>query len=69
MKIITQLFLILILLGGKQVAMAHAVWIESKASASKNQPHDVKIFYGEYASGEKKVQINGTLISNIWKYG
>ncbi|MGJ1362552.1 DUF4198 domain-containing protein [Sphingobacterium spiritivorum] len=54
MKIITQLFLILILLGGKQVAMAHAVWIESKASASKNQPHDVKIFYGEYASGEKE---------------
>lgn len=54
MKIITQLFLILILLGGKQVAMAHAIWIESKASASKNQPHDVKIFYGEYASGEKE---------------
>ncbi len=43
--------MILLLLGG-QVAMAHAIWIESASVAQKNQSQDVKVFYGEYASGE-----------------
>jgi uncharacterized GH25 family protein len=51
-NIIQPILLVMTLILGGQVAMAHAIWIESKAVASKNQEHSVKIFYGEYASGE-----------------
>lgn len=53
MKNITKpvILMILLLLGG-QVAMAHAIWIESVSVAKKNQSQEVKVFYGEYASGE-----------------
>lgn len=33
-------------------ASAHALWIESNPLAVKNKSHDVKIFYGEYATNE-----------------
>lgn len=31
---------------------AHALWIESSPFAVKNKVHDIKIYYGEYASNE-----------------
>lgn len=31
---------------------AHALWIESSPIAAKNKAHQVKIFYGEYATNE-----------------
>lgn len=33
-------------------ASAHALWIESNPLAVKNKAHDVKIYYGEYATNE-----------------
>lgn len=33
-------------------ATAHALWIQSSPFAVKNKAHDVKIYYGEYASNE-----------------
>ena len=44
--------LVLILLGGKQVVHAHALWIESKSIASKNQVETIKVFYGEFSTQE-----------------
>ncbi|NGM60854.1 DUF4198 domain-containing protein [Sphingobacterium sp. SGG-5] len=35
-----------------QAIFAHALWIETSHSGTKGTPHDVKIYYGEYASQE-----------------
>lgn len=34
-----------------QMVFAHAVWIESNGKATKNQPQEVKVFYGEFPEG------------------
>lgn len=53
MKPILLLFAFLtVYLANSSAASAHAIWIESSAKAAKNQPHAVKIFYGEYPEGE-----------------
>jgi uncharacterized GH25 family protein len=50
-KLIVYLILFGAYLLGSTDANAHAIWIESKAKATKNKAHEVKIFYGEYPSG------------------
>lgn len=51
-KFITLLVLCISLISIAETATAHAIWIESNSKAVKNQGHEVKIFYGEYPSGE-----------------
>jgi len=36
-------------------ASAHALWIETASAGSKGTAHDVKIYYGEFAAGERDV--------------
>lgn len=53
MKSIKRIILLLMmLLGGSQAIYAHAIWLESHPSGTKNTPHIVRVFYGEYATGE-----------------
>lgn len=42
----------IVLFGGNQMVQAHAIWIESNPMGIKNQSHIIRIYYGEYASGE-----------------
>lgn len=42
----------IVLFGGNQIVQAHAIWIESNPVGIKNQSHTIRIYYGEYASGE-----------------
>lgn len=48
-KIILSFALILCAL----FASAHAVWIEAALKGTKNKPHEVKVFLGEYAEGQR----------------
>jgi len=53
MNSVQRIFMVLmILLGGKQVANAHAVWIESNPVASLHQKQTVQIFFGEFEKNE-----------------
>lgn len=52
MKKLTVLLIALATYFGHEDASAHAIWIQSDPKASKNKTHEVKIFYGEYPSGE-----------------
>jgi len=48
----TTLFLFLCFFAYVQVS-AHALWIETSAHGKKGTPQEVKIFYGEFAAGER----------------
>ncbi|QBQ41017.1 DUF4198 domain-containing protein [Sphingobacterium psychroaquaticum] len=48
------LLLSLIVLGGNQVVNAHAVWLESNTTGIKNQSQSVRVYYGEYETGENE---------------
>jgi uncharacterized GH25 family protein len=52
MKNLLQLTLLLIALTIGQSAFAHALWVETNPSATIDQTHQVRIFYGEYANQE-----------------
>ncbi|KGE13034.1 DUF4198 domain-containing protein [Sphingobacterium deserti] len=53
MKSLPYLFLAFIaLVLGTQAASAHAIWLESSAKATKGQAQEVRVYYGEYATGE-----------------
>lgn len=53
MYIVKRIFVfIMILLGGNQAVKAHAIWLESSSQGTKGKAHTVKVFYGEYATGE-----------------
>jgi hypothetical protein len=52
MKKLTALLIALATYFGHEDASAHAIWIQSDPKASKNKAHEVKVFYGEYPSGE-----------------
>ncbi len=51
-KLIFILALVISGLGLARQAKAHAIWIETNSKAAKNKSQEVKIFYGEYPSGE-----------------
>ncbi|SFS31412.1 DUF4198 domain-containing protein [Sphingobacterium wenxiniae] len=46
------LLFLAIVLGGNQVVTAHAVWLACDPVGNPNQPHTVRVYYGEYATGE-----------------
>ena len=52
MKTIRPILLFAIFLFICQSSFAHALWIEVNAQAQKGQNQEVKIFYGEFATGE-----------------
>lgn len=53
MKTVKRIILLLtVLLGGNQVTQAHAIWLESHPIGTKNTSHVIRVFYGEYATGE-----------------
>ncbi|MBE8719824.1 hypothetical protein [Sphingobacterium pedocola] len=53
MKSIKHIILsLMVLLGGSQLVQAHAIWLESHPIGVKNKAHVVRVFYGEYATGE-----------------
>lgn len=53
MKYLKHLSIIIMMLFvSNQMVKAHAIWIESNPIGSKNQSHTIRIYYGEYASGE-----------------
>ncbi len=49
--IVYTTFLILFTLCSKAI-FAHALWIETNSLGTKGQAHEVKVYYGEYASQE-----------------
>jgi uncharacterized GH25 family protein len=52
MKNLKKLFLLLCMTIGVQHTFAHALWIETETIGKKGKPHEVKIYYGEYATKE-----------------
>lgn len=52
MKTIRPLLLFALFFMISQTSFAHALWIEVNATAKKGQPQEVKVFYGEFATGE-----------------
>ena len=53
MKYIKHLLnIVMMLFVSSQIVQAHAIWIESNPVGTKNQSHTIRIYYGEYASGE-----------------
>ncbi|RYZ97587.1 MAG: DUF4198 domain-containing protein [Sphingobacteriaceae bacterium] len=52
MKMRSLLIAFLLIIGAGQV-MAHALWIETKATGKAGQPQEVKVYYGEYATNER----------------
>jgi hypothetical protein len=52
MKTIRPILVIAFLMILGQQAFSHALWIEVNAHAQKGQSQQVKIFYGEFATGE-----------------
>ncbi|MFD1768768.1 DUF4198 domain-containing protein [Sphingobacterium suaedae] len=53
MKSTYYFFLCMIaLLGGQHAAQAHAIWLESDAFGTKGKAQQVRVYYGEYATGE-----------------
>lgn len=46
------LIAMIVLFGGNQIVQAHAIWIESNPVGIKNQSHTIRVYYGEYATGE-----------------
>lgn len=46
------LFFLAALLGGQQTVQAHAIWLESVATGNKGKAQQVRVYYGEYATGE-----------------
>lgn len=53
MKILISLFTFLAVLFYSQTSYAHALWIESSPYGALNQAHEVKVYYGEYATNER----------------
>lgn len=53
MNYVKQLLVAMIILfGGNQMVQAHAIWIESNPVGIRNQSQTIRVYYGEYASGE-----------------
>jgi hypothetical protein len=52
MKSIKSIFLLAFILLTCQTGFAHALWIEANANAKKGQTQEIKIYYGEFATGE-----------------
>lgn len=50
MKIVKLIFTLMTILACKMVT-AHALWIETDPSGTKNNTHEIKIYYGEYSQG------------------
>ena len=46
------LIILLLTLGLIQVSYGHALWIQTQPQSEINQPHEVKIFYGEFETQE-----------------
>jgi uncharacterized GH25 family protein len=53
MKILISLFTFLTVLFYSHSSNAHALWIESSPYGTLNQPHEVKVYYGEYVTNER----------------
>ncbi len=53
MKVLISLFTFLTALLYSFSSNAHALWIESSPSGTVNQPHEVRVYYGEYATNER----------------
>jgi hypothetical protein len=52
MKTIRSIILLAFIFLTCQSGFAHALWIEANATAEKGQTQEVKVFYGEFATGE-----------------
>jgi uncharacterized GH25 family protein len=52
MNNLKTLLMLVFLTAGTVNLYAHALWIETSSSGKKGQPHEVKVFYGEYAAKE-----------------
>ncbi|GHE33020.1 DUF4198 domain-containing protein [Sphingobacterium griseoflavum] len=53
MKSLPYLLLVFVaFLVGGQTAAAHAIWLESAPNAGKGQSHEIRVYYGEYATAE-----------------
>lgn len=50
MKTVKLIITLITVLASKMV-FAHALWIESDPSGTKNKNHEIKIYYGEYSQG------------------
>lgn len=53
MKTLVSLFTFLTILFYSNSSDAHALWIESAPYGNLNQSHEVRVYYGEYATNEK----------------
>lgn len=53
MKILISFFTFLAVLLCSHAGHAHALWIESSSYGTLNQSHEVKVYYGEFATDER----------------
>lgn len=53
MKILISFFTFLAVLLCSHTSRAHALWIESSSYGTLNQSHEVKVYYGEFATNER----------------
>ncbi|WP_333865296.1 DUF4198 domain-containing protein [Sphingobacterium sp.] len=53
MKILISFFTFLAVLLCSHTGHAHALWIESSSYGTLNQTHEVKVYYGEFATNER----------------
>ena len=53
MKILISFFTLLAVLLYSNTGHAHALWIESSSYGTLNQAHEVKVYYGEFATNER----------------
>ncbi|WP_312742220.1 DUF4198 domain-containing protein [Sphingobacterium multivorum] len=53
MKILISFFTFLTVLLCSHTSHAHALWIESSSYGTLNQSHEVKVYYGEFATNER----------------
>ncbi|MDR3009881.1 MAG: DUF4198 domain-containing protein [Sphingobacterium sp.] len=53
MKILISFFTFLAVLMCSNTGHAHALWIESSSYGTLNQAHEVKVYYGEFATNER----------------
>lgn len=53
MKILISFFTFLAVLLCSHTGHAHALWIESSSYGTLNQSHEVKVYYGEFATNER----------------
>ncbi|SEK78545.1 hypothetical protein [Parapedobacter koreensis] len=58
MKYLKILFLFIALISATFHASAHALWIETTPIGKAGQVHTVKLFFGEYAEGEREPLTN-----------